>query len=124
MASTRLRPSFKWSLEVYLGASTVWLGRSVHNRGMTTAISYESESKIIEADGASQLLVGADQPHRRFVKIIEADGVIRLVPLDLLHESERAILENEELYSQTRQGLEDFKAGKSVSSDWLFADDE
>lgn len=48
----------------------------------------------------------------------------QLVPFALLDAAERAVLEDPDLYRQTRQGLEDFTAGNGVSSDWLFADDE
>lgn len=41
-----------------------------------------------------------------------------------LHESERALLEDPELYRQTRQALAEYAAGERVSSDFLFADDE
>lgn len=58
------------------------------------------------------------------MRIIEADDTIRLVPLDHLHESERAILENRQLYEDTRAGLREFAAGRRVSSDWLFDEDE
>ncbi|MCV7316324.1 hypothetical protein H7J77_12335 [Mycolicibacillus parakoreensis] len=83
-----------------------------------TAISYESESQIVETDSESRLTM--DAPHRKYVRIIEADGTIRLVPLDRLHESERAILENRQLYADTHKGLKEFAEGKRVSTDWLF----
>jgi hypothetical protein len=87
---------------------------------MTAAISYDSESDIVETDAESRLHLLADEPHRKYVRIIEADGTIRLVPLDLLHESERAILEDPELYASVRTGLQEFTEGQRVSSDWLF----
>lgn len=90
---------------------------------MTAAISYDSESEIVEADAESRLYVAAPKPHQKFVQIHESDGTIRLVPLDHLHESERAILENDELYNATRTGLLEFAAGERVSSDWLFEDE-
>ena len=91
---------------------------------MTAAINYESESDIVETDAESRLHLLAGQPFRKYVRIVEDDGTIRLVPFDLLDEAERAILENPELHRQTRQGLTDLAAGQGVSSDWLFADDE
>lgn len=89
---------------------------------MTVAINYESESEIVETDADSQLHLRGDKPHEKYVRIVEGDRTIRLVPLDLLHESERAILENRQLYEDTRRGLEEFAAGQRVSSDWLFED--
>lgn len=91
---------------------------------MTAAISYESASEIVEADEHSNLHMSAGQPHTRFVRIEEPDGTIRLIPLSLLHESEQAILENEDLYNSTRAGLAEYAEGRRVSSDLLFADDE
>jgi hypothetical protein len=91
---------------------------------MTAAISYESDSEIVETDDDSRLHFSAGEPHRKYVRISERNGTIRLVPFDLLDEAERAILDNPELYRQTRQGLADFAAGLGVSSDWLFANDE
>lgn len=87
---------------------------------MTAAISYESESDIVETDADSNLHLRAGSPYQKYVRIIEDDETIRLVPLALLHESERAILENQQLYDDTRQGLNEFAAGESVSTDWLF----
>ena len=57
------------------------------------------------------------------MEIHEPDGSIHLVPLDQLHESERAILENRQLYEETKTGLSEFVSGKSTSSDWLFEDE-
>jgi hypothetical protein len=91
---------------------------------MTAAISYESESEIVETDDESRLHFTAGEPHRKYVRIVETDGTIRLVPFDLLDDAERAIFEDSELYRHTRQGLADLVAGRGVSSDWLFADDE
>lgn len=88
---------------------------------MTTAIGYEEASTIVETDDSSRLQLST--PAVRYVKVEEADGTIRLIPLSALHESERAILENTELYRETRQGLEDFVNGRGVSSDWLFDDE-
>jgi hypothetical protein len=90
---------------------------------MTVAINYESESDIVETDADSQLHLRADRPHEKYVRIAEVDGSIRLVPLDLLHESERAILESRQLYQDTRRGLEEFAAGQRVSTDWLSEDE-
>ena len=90
---------------------------------MTAAISYDSESEIVETDAESRLHLTAREPHQKFVQIHEADGTIRLVPFDVLDDAERAIMENPELYRQTRQGLADFVAGNGVSSDWLFDDE-
>ena len=90
---------------------------------MTTAISYESQSEIVEADADSQLHLSAGGPHRKYVQIIEENGTIRLVPLDNLHESERAILEDTQLYRDTRAGLLEYSNGERVSSDWLFDDE-
>ncbi|MBR7191909.1 hypothetical protein [Gordonia sp. SCSIO 19800] len=90
---------------------------------MTAAISYESDSSIIESDDDARLHVDADGgPRRKYVRIHEADGTIRLVPLDHLHESERAILENPSLYQSVRMGLKEAASGQRVSSDWLFED--
>ncbi|MEW5813686.1 MAG: hypothetical protein AB1925_30045 [Actinomycetota bacterium] len=86
---------------------------------MTLAISYEAPSDIVEADARSELHLRAAGPHQKFVRIEEADGEIRLVPLDRLHESERAILESKQLYKDTRVGLREFAAGERASSDWL-----
>ncbi|RIS84050.1 hypothetical protein [Mycobacteroides abscessus] len=90
---------------------------------MTTAIRYESESSIVSADGHAELRLHTS-PNAKYVKVIEPEGTIRLVPLALLHESERALLEDAELYRQTRQALAEYAAGERVSSDFLFADDE
>lgn len=90
---------------------------------VTTAISYESESDIVETDADSQLHLRANRPYEKYVRIIDDDGTIRLVPLALLHESERAILENRQLYADTRQGLKEFAADERVSTDWLFEDE-
>ncbi len=57
------------------------------------------------------------------MEIHEPDGSIHLVPLDQLHESERAILENRQLYEETKTGLSEFVSGHSTSSDWLFEDE-
>ena len=57
------------------------------------------------------------------MEIHEPDGSIHLVPLDQLHESERAILENRQLYEETNTGLSEFVSGQSTSSDWLFEDE-
>lgn len=91
---------------------------------MTTAISYESESEIVETDANSQLHLRAERPYEKYVRIVEHDGTIRLVPLARLHESERAVLENRQLYGDTRRGLQEFAEGKRVSTDWLFDNDE
>ena len=90
---------------------------------MTAAIRYDSESEIVETGDATEVVIGVPA-HTKWVKITESDRTIRLVPFDLLDEAERALLSDRELYRQTRQGLADFSAGKGVSSDWLFADDE
>ena len=87
---------------------------------MTLAINYEAPSDIVEADADSNLHLDAGQPHRKYVRIVVDDGEIRLVPLDRLHESERAILEDDQLYKATRAGLKEFAAGERRSSDWLF----
>ena len=87
------------------------------------SIPYGDDSSIIEADELSELRVGGKQPHERYVKTVDASGVIRLIPLSSLHESERAVLENVDLYRETRQGLMDAAAGRTVSSDWLFDDE-
>jgi hypothetical protein len=55
--------------------------------------------------------------------LIFPDGSIHLVPLDQLHDSERAILEKRELYQDTKSGLSEFASGESTSSDWLFEDE-
>lgn len=88
---------------------------------MTTAIRYEDQSTIVETDAESRLQL--EEPETSYVKVTESDGTIRLIPLSALHESERAILQDRELYNQTRQGLHDFVTGRGVSSDWLFADE-
>ncbi|MGW5338714.1 hypothetical protein NXT08_07975 [Rhodococcus pyridinivorans] len=88
-----------------------------------SAIAYEDASTIIESDDRSELHVASQEPHERYVKTVDSEGVIKLIPISLLHESERVLLEDRELYEQTRRGLEDFVAGKGVSSDWLFADE-
>ena len=90
---------------------------------MTLAISYESHSSIIEADEHSELRMTAHHPHSRFVRIEEPDGTIRLVPFELLDEAERAIMENHDLYVQTRRGLDQLVEGKYESSDWLFTEE-
>jgi len=91
---------------------------------VTAAIDYESESEIVETDADSRLHLRADGPHEKYVRIVENDGrTIRLVPLELLHESERAILENRQLYDDTRRGLREFAAGERVSTDWLLEDE-
>jgi hypothetical protein len=91
---------------------------------MTMTISYDADSEIVETDDDSRLQINPGQPHRKYVRIIEEDGTIRLVPYELLDGAERAIMEDRELHRQTRQGLSDFAAGEGVSSDWLFANDE
>ena len=90
---------------------------------MSAAISYDSESEVVETDAESRIRLPDAQPHQKYVQMHESDGTIRLVPFSMLDDAERAVLENPELYRQTRQGLADFAAGKSVSSDWLFADE-
>ena len=90
---------------------------------MTLAINDESESEIVESDANACLHLAAGQAHRKFVQIHEPDGSIHLVPLDQLHESERAILESRQLYDDTRTGLSEFAAGEGTSSDWLFEDE-
>lgn len=87
---------------------------------MTSAISYESESEIVESDENSLLQFVASARHRKYVKIVDSDETVRFVPLDKLHESERAILENPGLHHEIRQGLTEYAEGQSVSSDWLF----
>lgn len=89
---------------------------------MTAAISYESVSSIVETDAHAELRVSG-KPNAKYVQVTESDGTIRLIPLSLLHDSERAILENPGLYNQLRRGLTEFAEGQSVSSDWLFADE-
>lgn len=94
---------------------------------MTAALApipYGDDSIIVEADASAELRVGSKQPHERYVQTTDAAGVIRLIPLESLHESERVVLEDRALYEQTRQGLADAQSGRTVSSDWLFADDE
>lgn len=88
---------------------------------MTTAIRYEDASAIVSTDSDSRLQLAT--PRTQYVQVTEADGTIRLVPLTSLHESERALLVDPELYEQTRRGLDDFAAGRGVSSDWLFDDE-
>lgn len=89
---------------------------------MTAAISYDSESEIVESGDAPEVQIGVPA-HTKFVKITESDGTIRLVPFALLDDAERAILDDPELYRQTRRGLAEFAAGKRASSDWLLADE-
>ncbi|MEJ9078598.1 hypothetical protein WKY82_09275 [Gordonia malaquae] len=89
---------------------------------MTTAIRYEENSTIVRTDDASRLTLS--EPNFQYVKVEDADGTIRLIPWSALHESERAILEDPDLYDQTHRGLENFMHGRGVSSDWLFDDDE
>jgi hypothetical protein len=88
----------------------------------TAMISYDSESAIVEADAESRLHLAAGRPHQQYVHI-EENGTIRLVPLDRLHDSERAILLNPQLYYDTRAGLHEFGNGERVSSDWLLRDE-
>jgi hypothetical protein len=90
---------------------------------ISVAINYDSESKIVESDSDACLHLPAGQAHRKFVRIHEPDGSIHLVPLDRLHESERAILEKRELYQDTKSGLSEFASGESTSSDSLFEDE-
>ncbi|MCV7049762.1 hypothetical protein H7H82_03935 [Mycobacterium heidelbergense] len=90
---------------------------------MAAVISYESESEIVESDSDSRLHLTAREPHQKYVRIVEENGTIRLVPLDQLHESERAILLNPQLYADTRAGLQEFSRGERVSSDWLLSDE-
>ncbi|MDQ1305708.1 MAG: hypothetical protein QG671_1540 [Actinomycetota bacterium] len=90
---------------------------------MTLAINYETESEIVESDADACLHLPAGAAHRKFMHIHEPDGTIHLVPLDQLHESERAILESRQLYDDTRTGLSEFAAGESTSADWLFEDE-
>ena len=90
---------------------------------MTLAINYDSESEIVESDADACLHLPAGQAHRKFVQIHDPDGSIHLVPLDQLHESERAILEDRQLYQDTKTGLSEFASGQSTSSDWLFEDE-
>lgn len=90
---------------------------------MTVAINYDSESRIVESDADARLHLAAGEAHRKFVEIHEPDGSIHLVPLDQLHESERAVLENRQLYQDTKTGLGEFASGESTSSDWLFDDE-
>ena len=94
---------------------------SGYHHGMTAAISYEEESAIVTTDSDSRLQLAS--PETQYVKVVEADGTIRLIPLGSLHESERAILEDRDLHDQTRKGLDDFVAGRGASSDWLFEDE-
>lgn len=113
-----------------VSTSTVHVGIAIRfspgGRGavVTTVIDYESESDIVETDANSQLHLRAERSYEKYARIIEHDGTIRLVPLARLHESERAVLENRQLYEDTRRGLEEFAAGKCVSTDWLFDEDE
>lgn len=89
---------------------------------MTAAISYDSESEIVETGDAPEVRFNAPA-HTKFVKIVEADGTIRLVPFTLLDDAERAILECDGLYHEIRAGLKQFAAGERVSSDWLLDDE-
>ncbi|MDV7194033.1 hypothetical protein [Mycolicibacterium fortuitum] len=90
---------------------------------MTLAISYDSKSEVFETGDESAVSVTLPA-HTKYVKITDSDGSVRLVPFDLLDDAERAILENDGLYEAVRTGLKEFAEGKSVSSDWLFDDDE
>lgn len=90
----------------------------------TVSIGYECEPEIVETDADSRVQLHPETPHRKYVRIYEADGTVRLVPLDRLHESERPVLEDRELYDATRAGLMEFAAGERVSSDWLLNDSE
>jgi hypothetical protein len=91
---------------------------------MTTAINYDSDSEVLDSGDSLEVKIDVSHRHAKFVKITEHDGTIRLVPFELLDDAERAIMENRQLYADTRAGLADFAAGRRVSSDWLFQDDE
>ncbi|MDQ1201094.1 hypothetical protein [Rhodococcus sp. SORGH_AS_0303] len=94
---------------------------------MTAALApipYGDDSSIVEADEASELRVGGGLPHARYVKTVDASGVIRLIPLASLHESERAILESSQLYRDTRKGVVDALEGRRSSLDWMFDEEE
>ncbi|HOB50588.1 MAG TPA: hypothetical protein PKK01_14935 [Mycobacterium sp.] len=89
---------------------------------MTAVISYESESEIVDTGDRAEVRLAAPA-HTKFVKIVDSDGTIRLVPFALLDDAERAILENRGLYDEIRTGLKQFAAGERVSSDWLLDDE-
>lgn len=90
---------------------------------MTAAMSYDSPSEIVETGDRAEVRIEAPA-HTKFVKITEADGTIRLIPFSLLDDAERAIMEDQDLYRQTRAGLKAFQEGRGVSSDWLFENDD
>ncbi|MGB3352693.1 MAG: hypothetical protein WBB00_07955 [Mycobacterium sp.] len=84
----------------------------------------DAEHVFVESDDAAQVRFEAPHPHIRFVKIVDKNGVIHLIPWDHLDDAEKAIMTNKELYKDTIEGLRAFERGEGVSSDWLFDDDE
>ncbi|MGO8962142.1 hypothetical protein [Mycobacterium sp.] len=82
------------------------------------------EPTRIAADEDAQFRVPAPGPGAVFVKVVDADGSIHLLPWDALDDAEKAILSDPQLRRDTLDGLDAFARGEGVSSDWLFDSDE
>lgn len=81
------------------------------------------EPTQIAADEAAQFHVPAPEPGAVYIKVVDADGSIHLLPWDALDDAEKAMLTDTQLRKDTLEALDAFKRGEAISSDWLFADE-
>jgi hypothetical protein len=90
---------------------------------MSVALDLEKNSEPpmrLEADKDAEVHVAASRPGAQFVKVVDADGSIHLIPWEVLDDAEKAILSHPKLRHDTIEGLKAFQRGEGVSSDWLF----
>lgn len=94
---------------------------------MTVALDrgdYGEPPLRLEADQSAEFHVRAPHPGAVFVKVVDADGSIHLLPWETLDDAEKAMLSDPRLRQETLDGLNAFQRGDGVSSDWLFDSDE
>ncbi len=78
----------------------------------------------LEADQSAEFHVRAPHAGAVFVKVVDADGSIHLLPWESLDDAEKAMLRDARLRGETLEALNAFQRGEGVSSDWLFDSDE
>jgi hypothetical protein len=74
----------------------------------------------LEADHSAEFHVPAPHPGAVYIKVVDADGSIHLLPWESLDDAEKAMLSDPRLREETLEALSAFQRGEGVSSDWLF----
>ncbi|SPM38561.1 hypothetical protein MNAB215_738 [Mycobacterium numidiamassiliense] len=86
--------------------------------------AYGEPPARLQADQSAEFHVAAPHPGAVFVKVVDADGSIHLLPWETLDDAEKAMLRDARLREETLEALDAFQSGEGVSSDWLFDSDE